>query len=353
MGMDMKKLVSLLLIFIFIVEILTGCSVGNDSVGQGFGEKKYKQFQATYFDLFDTVTTVIGYAQTEEEFKKISIEIYEQLKEYHELFDIYHEYENNNVKTINDRAGKAPVKVDERILELLLDCKKYYEITDGAVNAAMGSILSLWHEARKKAAENPEDASLPSEEDLKEAMKHIAFENVIIDEEKSTVYLIDEKQRLDVGAIAKGWAVERVCQNVPEGFLISVGGNVRTTGPKPDGSAWIIGIQNPEDSNSYIEKVSIAQGSVVTSGDYQRFMDVNGEKYHHLIDPKTAYPAGQWKSVTIICVDSGLADALSTALFVLDKEKGEQILKEQNACAVWIGREKDIIYSDRMKFYLK
>lgn len=345
----MKKTVSLILVFIVIIEILTGCTIGNDSVGQGILKNRQNPYQVTYFDLFDTVTIIIGYAETQEEFTEVSNTIYQQLKSYHRLFDIYHEYEGNNIKTINEQAGIAAVEADREIIELLLDCKKYYELTDGAVNAAMGSVLSLWHEARNTALEEPEKAAIPPEEALKEAAQHIKFENVIIDEEKNTVYLADKKQRLDVGAIAKGWAVERVCKEVPEGFLISVGGNVRVTGPKPDGSMWTIGIQDPEDSNDYIEKMSITQGSVVTSGDYQRYMEAEGKKYHHLIDPETCYPANQWKSVTVICEDSGLADALSTALFVLSKEEGEEILRQCNAKAMWIGADGKIIYSDGLQ----
>lgn len=345
----MKKLVSILLIFIFAVEVLTGCSGKNGSMGQGFGERKYKQYQTTYFDLFDTVTTIMGYAETEEEFQNITEKLYGELKNYHQLFDIYHEYEEKNLKTINDHAGITPVKVDEEIIHLLLDCKKYYEMTDGAVNVAMGSVLSLWHEARSEALENPEKARIPSEAQLQEASKHISFESIIIDEENFTVYLTDEHQSLDVGAIAKGWAVERASEHAPEGFLISVGGNVRVTGPKPEGDgSWTIGIQEPENVSEYIEALRIEGGSVVTSGDYQRYYEVDGKMYHHLIDPATCYPAEKWKSVTIICEDSGLADALSTALFVLSKEEGEKILKLCNAEAVWIGTDGNISYSEKI-----
>ena len=345
----MKKLVSVILIIVFFMEILAGCSGKNE--GSGIFKKKEKQYQIMYFDLFDTVTTVIGYAGTEEEFKVISESIYEQLKRYHKLFDIYQEYEENNLKTINRQAGISPVTVDREITELLLDCKKYYELTDGAVNAAMGSVLSLWHEARSVALEDPDKAVLPTEKDLQEAAGCISFDTVMIEEETSTIYLTDKDQSLDVGAIAKGWAVERVCENVPAGFLISVGGNVCATGPKPDGSLWSIGIQNPENSNEYITKLSIAQGSVVTSGDYQRYYEIKGKKYHHLIDPKTYCPADKWRSVTIICEDSGVADALSTALFVISKEEGEKLLKQCNAEAMWIGTDGKIIYSDGMERY--
>lgn len=342
----MKKLVFLILIFIFTIVVLMGCAMENSSMEQGLLKRKQSQYQTTYFDLFDTATTIIGYSESQEEFQEVSDAIYEQLKKYHRLFDIYYEYEENNIKTINDQAGIAPVKVEPEIIELLIDCREYYKLTDGAVNVAMGSVLSLWHDARSAALEQPEKAEIPKKEALTEAAKHISFDNVIIDEAASTVYITDKEQRLDVGAIAKGWAVEKVCENAPAGFLVSVGGNVRATGPKPDGSSWTIGIQDPEDSNSYIEKVSITQGSVVTSGDYQRYYEVDGKKYHHLIDPKTLYPAEKWRSVTVFCEDSGLADALSTALFVLSKEEGEKILKQCGAQAMWIAKDGKISNSD-------
>ena len=347
----MKKIISIVIIYMLMFTGIVGCGQAADGIEQSFFEKKHKQYQATYFDLFDTVTTVVGYAKTEEEFKEVSSEIYGQLKHYHGLFDIYHEYEEANLKTINDQAAISPVEVDGEIIELLEDCRRYYELTGGSVNAAMGSVLSLWHEARVIAMEEAGKAELPSEDALAEAVKHIGFENVVINTELSTVFLKDNKMSLDVGAIAKGWAVERVSKNIPEGYLISVGGNVRVTGPKPDGSPWIIGIQDPTDSSSYIEKVSISCGSVVTSGDYQRYVEVNGKKYHHLIDVATGYPAEFWKSVTVVCEDSGMADALSTALFVLKKEEGKKILEQFDAEAMWVDLDGKIDFGDKFKEY--
>lgn len=330
---------------LLMMAVLSGCT-----------EKKPQQYQAVYYDIFDTVTTIIGYAQTEEEFLQTADTVHEQLKQYHQWFDIYHEYGENNLKTINDNAGKSPVKVEEEIVSLLLDCRSFYEETETKVNPAMGSVLSLWHEARNKAVsfteaaeggKTPEKAEiLPTKEQLEEASKHCSFETVLIDKEASTVYLTDEKQSLDVGAIAKGWAVERVAENVPEGYLISVGGNVCVTGAKPDGSGWKIGIQDPINTDAYVETVEIFKGSVVTSGDYQRYIELEGERYHHLIDPQTLYPAKNWKSVTVICEDSGTADVLSTALFLMSKEEGEALLRQQDAKAIWIDAKGERIHSE-------
>ena len=333
---------------ILLAVIITGCTVPKIDIDNR------KQYQVTFLNLFDTVTTVVGYAESEEEFGKITDTIYAGLEKYHQLFDIYHDYEVNNIKTINDQAGIAPVKAAREIIELLLDCKEYYEATKGKVNVGMGSVLLLWHEAREEADKDPLNASLPDASALEEASAHCDLDDVIIDESASTVFIKDPGLRLDVGAIAKGWAVEQVCKDVPEGFLVSVGGNVRATGTKPQNVPWVVGIQSPWGDNSeYVHALYVNRESVVTSGDYQRYYTVDGEMYHHLIDPKTLYPGKQWKAVSVVCEDSGVADALSTALFLMSKEEGQKLLDLYEAYACWIASEEEIYYSTGFETLLK
>lgn len=309
------------------------------------------QYQATFLELFNTVTTIVGRAETEEDFRAKAQEIHDELMVYHQLFDVYNDYEGiNNIKTVNDHAGKSPVKVDDRIIELLLDCREFYENTDRHVNAAMGSVLSLWHEARNDGINDPLNAKLPAEKQLKEAALHIDMESLVIDEEASTVYLSDPDMLLDVGAVAKGWAVQRAAETFAEkyteGYLISVGGNVCATGPKDhNDTPWVIGIQNPQDPDSYVHTVYLTKGCVVTSGDYQRTYAVDGKMYHHIIDPDTLYPSSYWRSVTVICEDSGAADALSTALFLMDQESGEHLLEQYGAMAMWVDVDGNVYYS--------
>ena len=336
----MKKCCIFLLILCFL---LGGCAPAAQ-----------KQYNAVYLDLFDTVTTIIGSGDSEEQFRQEAQKIYEQFLVYHRLFDIYNDYEGiNNLKTVNDNAGIAPVKVDSAIIELLLDCKAYYELTDGKVNAAMGSVLKLWHEARNHGIENPDDAKLPDADALAQAAEHISFKSIVIDEKASTVYISDPETSLDVGAIAKGWAVQRVAENAPKGMLISVGGNVCATGAKADGSAWIVGVQNPDGGDNYLHTLYLTKGSLVTSGDYQRAYVVDGELYHHIIDPNTLYPSTLWRSVTILCDDSGLADALSTALFLLPLEEGQTLLDKTGATAMWVDRTGAIFYSPGFEDHIR
>ena len=333
----MKRLLSLLLA---VSLIAGGCSSLPAAPQQ-------KQYTATFLSLFDTVTTIVGKADSEEAFQAEAQAVRDELQIYHQLFDIYHDYDGmNNLKTVNDQAGVAPVKVDERIIRMLTDAKAFYEITGGRVNVAMGSVLNLWHEARSDGRDDPVNARIPGDDELKAAAEHVSIDMLVIDENASTVYLSDPEVRLDVGAIAKGWAVQQVAKSAPKGLLISVGGNVCATGPKDDkGTPWVIGVQDPDGGNDYLHTIYVSGGSVVTSGDYQRTYVVDGKAYHHIIDPDTLYPSDYWRAVTVVCEDSGVADALSTALFLLSQEEGQKLLDLYGAEGLWVADDGSIHYS--------
>ena len=312
------------------------------------------QYNASFLTLFDTVTTMVGRYPSEKEFSEAAQAIHDELLEYHQLFDIYNDYEGlNNLKTINDNAGIGPVEVDRRIIDLLTDCREYYNLTDGTVNVAMGSVLYLWHTARNDSIDDPAHAYTPDPEALKEAAQHCSFDTVLIDQEDGTVFIADPQQRLDVGAIAKGWSLQRVAENAPSGLLISLGGNVFATGPKDEsGTPWVVGITNP-DGGDYLHTLYTSYGSVVTSGDYQRFYQVEGVTYHHIIDPITLFPSSFWRSVTIVCDDSGLADALSTALFLLPQAEGQALLDRCGAEALWMDGNSQLHYSTNFKTLIR
>ena len=288
-------------------------------------KQEKKQYTATFLTLFDTVTTVVGRADSEAQFKEKAQKVHDALLEYHQLFDIYNDYEGiHNLKTVNDAAGFGPVQVDSRIIWLLSECKKIFGTTGGKVNVAMGSVLKLWHDARSDGINDPVNAKLPDRSALESAAEHTDLAAVVIDDAASTVFITDPRLRLDVGAIAKGWAVQQVAEKMPAGLLISVGGNVCATGPKDEsGTPWVVGVQDPAGGDSYLHTLYVTKGSVVTSGDYQRTYMVDGKLYHHIIDPETLYPSEYWRSVTVVCDHSGWADALSTALFLLPLEEGQ------------------------------
>ena len=330
----MKRLCALILTLSLL---LSGCA--------GAGEEQ-KQYSATFLTVFDTVTTILGRDSSEAAFTEKAQAVHDELLRYHQLFDIYNEYEGlNNLKTVNDHPGEA-VSVDKAIVDMLLDCKAYYELTGGRVNAAMGSVLRLWHEAREDGLNDFANAYLPDGEALAQAAEHADWDDVLIDEEHLTVTIADPGLRLDVGAIAKGWSVQRAAETAPEGLLISVGGNVCATGPKDStGTPWVVGVQDPDGGDNYLHTLYLTRGSMVTSGDYQRAYMVDGELYHHIIDPDTLYPGSLWRAVTVVCPDSGLADALSTALFLLPMEEGQKLLDACESTAMWVDAEGNMYYS--------
>lgn len=317
-------------------------------------EPAKQRYSASFLGLFDTVTAMVGIAESKEGFTETAQQIRAELESYHRLFDIYNSYEGlNNLKTVNDNAGIAPVKVDERIIDLLLFCREMAEATHGLVDVTQGSVLSLWHDARTNAVHFPEDAYLPGEEELREAARHTGFDLLVIDEAASTVYLTDPAARLDVGAVAKGYAVEMVARHMPQDMMLSVGGNIRVSGSNTlTGESWTAGVQDPE-SEEYLHVVRLRDSSIVTSGDYRRYFTVDGVRYGHIIDPRTLQPGRLYRAVCILCPDSGVADALSTALYLLPPEEGQQLLDRFGAEAMWIGNDGEAVYSPGFMGFVK
>lgn len=335
---------------VFLSILLTGCGVG--------GGRRLGRYSARYFDLFDTVTVFTAYTADEEEFNRYAEEMHEEMLIYHRLSDIYHDYDGvNNIKTINDHAGAEPVQVDERLIGLLKEAYDLCERTGGAVNIAMGSVLSIWHDYREAALADPAQAQVPPMELLKEADAHTDLKDLRIDSEASAVFLADPQMSLDAGAVAKGYAVEMVCRKLQADglscFMLNVGGNVRTVGRKPSdaagglfciggadfGEPWSVGVQNPDTDGeeAYLLTVEISDCSLVTSGTYQRYYEAGGVRYHHIIHPDLLMPWNRYASVTILCEDSGLADGLSTAVFNMEIDDGMELIESMDGVeALWI-----------------
>lgn len=317
-------------------------------------DTQQERFQASFLTLFNTVTTIVGYADSKEAFLADAQFIHDELEVYHQLYDIYNDYDGvNNMKTINDSAGLVPVAVDRKIIDLLREAKAMNEFTGGKVNVAMGSVLSIWHTYREEGINDPAAAELPPMADLRQAAEHTDIDDVIIDETNNTVYLSDPDMSLDVGAIAKGYATQAACNAAREkgitSLLLSVGGNVCAVGGQDGGEKpWKIGVQNPSDPDStdYLHTMRLTNQTLVTSGSYQRYYTVGGKEYHHIIDPNTLMPANYFAAVTVLSEDSGTADAMSTALYNLPYEEGlERIESLGGAEAMWIMKDGTMQYT--------
>ncbi|HZK28837.1 MAG TPA: FAD:protein FMN transferase [Clostridia bacterium] len=303
-----------------------------------------KRYEMHVTGPFDTVTTALIVAESEEEFAFYHDMIEGELWRYHRLYDIYNESPDGpNLKTINDRAGEAVVCQPD-LRDLVAYGVDVSKETDGRVNIAMGSVLKLWHEARMTANQSPDEGYLPDGELLAEAAKHCAIGDVIVDHEVGTVTLSDPAMSLDVGAIAKGFAVERIAVKLAsEGLrsgVLEAGGNVRAIGQNEVTSKpWRIGIRNPDTRSQVVllEKVDITGQSVVTSGNYERSFVLDGKTYSHIIDPETLRPSTIHEAVTVIASDSATADFLSTTLMLMSVEDGKAFLRRFPSCeAMWV-----------------
>ena len=342
-----KKIIPMLVITTVLLQsvFLSGC-------------ENLKKFTDYSFDSFDTVTTIVGFESSKDEFESNCEKIKKQLYYYHQLYDIYTKYEGiNNLCVLNEK--KEATSVSKDIIDLLDFSKEMYRKTNGKVNIAMGSVLSLWHIQREEGINHPEKASLPDINKLKSADEHTDINNIEFD--NNTVYLKDTEMSLDVGAIAKGYAAERVAEWMlkqgMEGYILNVGGNVCTVGDRPDGEKWKVGIENPDTENEeepYIANLELSGGfSLVTSGSYQRYYTVDGKKYHHIIDEDTLMPSEYFKSVSVISNDSGLADALSTALFCMSYEDGKKLIEAtEDAEAMWVNEDGSKLFSKKFRDYI-
>lgn len=330
------------LLFITLILLLTACASKPEE------EAKQEPNGRVSYEFFDTVSYIYNYGEdTTDEFKKLSEEVFSILREYHQLCDIYNEYEGiNNLCTINKNAGET-FEVDPKLIEFLDFCKELYKLTEGKTNVMLGSVLRIWHNYRD------EGSAIPSLEELEEANLHTDIDLLVIDHENNTVTITDPEASIDVGAIAKGYGTEKAGQYIESlgksAYVLNIGGNIRIVGTKPNGDSWSTAVIDPKDRENFALHIYLADTAFVTSGDYIRFYVVDGKRYHHIIDPDTLFPSDYFASVSIYCKDSGLADALSTALFSMSYEKGLELAEKLDIGVIWIYKNGDIKYTQNLK----
>lgn len=357
-GSVMKSVCIFVLSLCLLSPMLTGCTPQESTTAASTGE--YQKFTYEFTGTFDTVISFIGYNRTQAEFDRLAGIGEARFRQLNEIYDAYNDYPGiNNVKTINDQAGLAPVKVEPELLDLITKSIEWNLTISDKTNIAIGDVIRLWQEYRDRALADPSQAAVPSSGELATVLATTDLNKIMIDQSASTVFLSDVKMKLDLGAVAKGYAAELVAQELiavgATSMIINAGGsNVRMIGkPMDDRTSWSVGLQNPsallaDDPNAavtpgapepaqIIAVLDASDTSIVTSGDYQRFYIVNGVVYHHLIDPSDGMPARYYRAVTVVTKDSGLADFLSTALFLLPYEQSRALVDSlPDVEALWI-----------------
>ncbi len=276
------------------------------------------------------------------------------VKELHRLENMMSFYrEASEVSLLNRKAGRESVKLSKEMMFVLQQAKHYSLLSKNAFNIMLSPLIQLW----RKAGENNK---MPTTDDIEQTLTLCSDDNLLLDIDDNMAYLTKKDCMIDLGGIGKGYAAD-ICCDIYKAMgaisaFINLGGNVKAIGNRADGSQWTIGIQHPDKSrgNCYCV-IMCSDVSVVTSGGYERYQEIDGVKYHHILDGVTGYPsATDLKSVTVLSHSSTQADALSTAAFVMGLKKGVDLIYESECVgALFLTDSNEIYMTKGMRQYLK
>jgi len=266
-----------------------------------------------------------------------------EIKRIEKLFTTFDESSQTNL--INRNAGIAPVKVDKEMYDLIERSKKISTLTQGAFDITYGSIdKRLWNFDKTMT-------SLPDPQTAKQLVRLINYRNVILDEKNCSVFLKEKGMRIGFGGIGKGYAAEKakslLQQKGVKSGIINAAGDLTAWGHQPNGKPWTIGIADPNTTKQAFSFLDITNTSIATSGNYEKFILIDGKKYSHTIDPKTGLPVKGIKSVTIICPNAEIADAMATPVMIMGIKTGLDMLNQIKGIAGIVIDDNDKIYTTK------
>ncbi|MBI3592217.1 MAG: FAD:protein FMN transferase [Nitrospirae bacterium] len=304
-------------------------------------EKLYKETRLSMY----TVVSITVAADSE---KKAGTAIDSAFKEMERLGRLLNFYaDDSEISLVNRNAGIKPVRVSKETLDIIDKALFVAETTDGAFDITIGSVVKLW-DFNKKV--------LPDKDMLKERLKLVGYKNIALDKKDSTVFLKKKEMQIDLGGIIKGYAADKAVDVLKRSGIrsgiVSVGGEVKAFGSKPQGGFWKVGIKNPRqknDKDEIIATVNLSDMAISTSGDYEKFFEKDGKWYHHLLSPKTGYPVYECQGVSIITRESAFADAFATGIFVLGPEKGMDTLKKLGFDGVIVDSHGNVSVTEGIK----
>ena len=256
---------------------------------------------------------------------------------------------NSEIARINEAAGREPVQVSERTFELLQRAKTLSEESDGCFDITIAPVVELWG----ITSDHPH---VPTDEELAQAMSEMGLEDLVLDEEERTAYLTRPGMAIDLGGIAKGWTADQIrdyCrENGAERGYVSLGGNLMIIGERPDGDPFKFGLRDPQgDASQYLGTVTLDDGwTMATTGGYERYFEEDGIRYHHVLDPKTGYPAdSDLLSVAVLSQDGTLADYLSTTLFIKGLDEAKAAADSEEYALVMVDRDNNVWISGSLR----
>ena len=278
-----------------------------------------------------------------DEIQKIVENATELMREFEEKLSFYKD--SSEVNSINKNASKEFTKVSRDTFEILKKSIYYSKLTNGIFNITIGPLVKAW-------AINSDNPVMLQSDKVNQLIDLVDYEDIILNENNLSVMLLRENQAIDLGGIAKGYIADKVIEfykeNNIKSAIINIGGNIKTLGEKDENTLWNVGIYEPKKhSEKVICSIEVKDKSVVTSGGYERAFRYNDELYCHILNPKTGYPIkSDLKSISIVSDESIDADALSTPLFIMGKNKAYEYMKKHNISGIMITDKNEIIITN-------
>lgn len=323
---------------LLVILLLASCSTEK--------ERLYKKSTI----LMDTIVTITVSSESKEKAESAIDSAFGKLKEMEGLINFWSP--ESEISAINRASGKEKVKVSSITLDMIEKALYVSRTTDGAFDATIGPIIRLYDFKKNKR---------PSDSTLKEKLTLTGFrKNVVVDKNKSTVYLRKKGMSFDTGGIAKGYAadvaVDVLKRKGIKGGIVAVSGDIKTFGLKPDGLPWLVGIKNPRPKakdDEIMATLELQDAGISTSGDYERFFMEDGIRYHHIINPVTGLPASGCQSVSVVSKEGALSDGFSTGIFVMGPEKGMRLLNELGFEGIIVDTQGKIYITEGIKDKVK
>ncbi|HHW15194.1 MAG TPA: FAD:protein FMN transferase [Firmicutes bacterium] len=276
----------------------------------------------------DTLITVTVYGPQAEENGRAALAEFQRLDRQLSAYSA-----TSDLGRVNAAAGRQAVRVSRETVDLVALALRYAALSDGRFDPTVGPLVRLW--AIGNGRHEP-----PSPEEVDAARRLVDYRRVMVDVPGRRLYLPERGMALDLGAVAKGYAAGRAADLLRrrgvKSALIDAGGNIVALGARPNGRPWRVGLRHPRKPGAILGILTVVDRAVVTSGDYERYFEFGGRRYHHILDPATGYPAKGAQSATVVASSSTLADILSTTVFILGRTRGEAFARQHGAATIFV-----------------
>ena len=332
--------VSPLMIFCLTVTMLGGCAEMRAPTPPVVAKRTQMQM--------GTLVTITAVAPDKDRSNRAMQAAFDEIKRLERLLSTWRP--DSELSRVNAEAGHQPVMVSQETVELVVRALEIVRLTHGGFNIALGPAVEAWSVMERQ--------HIPDDAELRQLKPLVDWTAIQVDTVKRTIYLPREGMRIDIGGIGKGYAADRAVEVMKRagatGGVVALSGDIKTFGQLPDSKGFPIGIQHPRQADAVLAMIDLRDEAISTAGDYERFFEQAGVRYHHILDPQTLLPARGCQSVTIIAKEGTLADGLDTGVFVLGPEEGMALVERlPDVEAIIVDREGKVTVSSGLRNRLR